>query len=133
MSLVEIMPDAFAEKTEDKDWQLKFVLGQRGCTLLQVEGYSFVRNRRTGYKTYWICAKKVRECKQRFGQLGRVSNQVVIFSPQPNAKKKQGSVKCKARVVTNIVDGVHRLVLRKTPHNHPVVVKRVSKDFKREY
>lgn len=51
---VEIVPDM--HPVSDK---LSFALGQRGCTLLLVDGYSFVRNRRGGYKTYWICSKKV--------------------------------------------------------------------------
>lgn len=34
-------------------------MGQRGSTLLVVDGFNFVRNRRGGYKTYWICAKRV--------------------------------------------------------------------------
>lgn len=77
LKLVEILPDL----SEDEDAAnpdrirrrsaefiipdnggepLQFALGQRGCTLLLVDGYGFVRNRRSGYKTYWICAKKVR-------------------------------------------------------------------------
>ncbi|XP_067618568.1 uncharacterized protein pre-mod(mdg4)-I [Eurosta solidaginis] len=37
---------------------LSFVIGQRGCTLLAFQGYNYVKNRRSGVKTYWICAKK---------------------------------------------------------------------------
>ena len=36
-----------------------FIMGQRGCTLLAYKGYNFVKNRKSGVKTYWICAKKV--------------------------------------------------------------------------
>lgn len=36
----------------------------------------------------------------------------------------QGSVKCKARVVTNIIDGVNQIVLRSTVHNHNCEIKR---------
>lgn len=55
LKLVEIMPEEEPAAGEP----LKFMLGQRGCTLLVVDGFSFVRNRRSGYKTYWICSKKV--------------------------------------------------------------------------
>lgn len=43
-----------------KENKVRFTLGQRGCTLLEYNGFHYVRNRRSGYKTYWICAKKVR-------------------------------------------------------------------------
>lgn len=38
-----------------------FTSGQRGCTLLTFQGFNYVKNRRNGLKTYWICAKKVSE------------------------------------------------------------------------
>jgi len=38
---------------------LSFVKGQRGCKLLAFNGHNYVRNRRSGLKTYWICSKKV--------------------------------------------------------------------------
>ncbi|XP_055906050.1 uncharacterized protein LOC129941448 [Eupeodes corollae] len=76
-----------------KENQVSFTIGQRGCTLLVSNGYHYVRNRRSGYKTYWICAKK-------------------------------GSLKCNARVVTNIIDGVQKIVLQSLKHSHPVNVVR---------
>nr|XP_014089761.2 modifier of mdg4 isoform X5 [Bactrocera oleae] len=72
---------------------LSFTLGQRGCTLLVFKGYNYVRNRRSGLKTYWICAKK-------------------------------GSTKCNARVVTDVVDGVQKIVLESCRHNHAQKVAR---------
>lgn len=61
LKLVEIMPEEEEEPSSSVvgGGPLKFILGQRGCTLLVVDGYSYVRNRRSGYKTYWICSKKV--------------------------------------------------------------------------
>lgn len=38
-----------------------FTTGQRGCTLLTFQGFNYVKNRRNGLKTYWICAKKVND------------------------------------------------------------------------
>ncbi|XP_055620527.1 uncharacterized protein LOC129764911 [Toxorhynchites rutilus septentrionalis] len=35
-----------------------FTVGQRGCILLHVDGYKYVKNRKSATKTYWICAKK---------------------------------------------------------------------------
>ncbi|XP_030562964.1 modifier of mdg4-like isoform X4 [Drosophila novamexicana] len=64
---------------------LSFVRGQRGCKLLAFNGYNYVRNRRSGLKTYWICSKK-------------------------------GSTKCNARVVTNVIEGVHKIVLESCHH-----------------
>ncbi|KAH8369079.1 hypothetical protein KR009_000167, partial [Drosophila setifemur] len=64
---------------------LTFIRGQRGCKLLAFNGHNYVRNRRSGLKTYWICSKK-------------------------------GSTKCNARVVTNVVDGVHKIVLESCHH-----------------
>ncbi|KAH8340920.1 hypothetical protein KR059_009561, partial [Drosophila kikkawai] len=64
---------------------LTFTTGQRGCKLLAFSGHNYVRNRRSGLKTYWICSKK-------------------------------GSTKCNARVVTNVVDGVHKIVLESCYH-----------------
>ncbi|XP_054085980.1 modifier of mdg4 isoform X10 [Zeugodacus cucurbitae] len=75
------------------DSLLSFTLGQRGCTLLVFKGYNYVRNRRSGLKTYWICAKK-------------------------------GSTKCNARVVTDVVDGVQKIVLESCRHNHAQKVAR---------
>ncbi|XP_023175644.2 modifier of mdg4-like isoform X7 [Drosophila hydei] len=64
---------------------LTFVRGQRGCKLLAFNGHNYVRNRRSGLKTYWICSKK-------------------------------GSTKCSARVVTNVIEGVHKIVLESCHH-----------------
>ncbi|KAH8264249.1 hypothetical protein KR038_005192 [Drosophila bunnanda] len=64
---------------------LTFTTGQRGCKLLAFNGHNYVRNRRSGLKTYWICSKK-------------------------------GSTKCNARVVTNVVEGVHKIVLESCYH-----------------
>ncbi|XP_060650270.1 modifier of mdg4-like isoform X3 [Drosophila nasuta] len=64
---------------------LTFVKGQRGCKLLAFNGHNYVRNRRGGLKTYWICSKK-------------------------------GSTKCNARVVTNVIEGVHKIVLESCHH-----------------
>ncbi|KAH8278933.1 hypothetical protein KR018_011331, partial [Drosophila ironensis] len=64
---------------------LTFIQGQRGCKLLAFNGHNYVRNRRSGLKTYWICSKK-------------------------------GSTKCNARVVTNVVEGVHKIVLESCHH-----------------
>ncbi|CAD6994038.1 unnamed protein product [Ceratitis capitata] len=68
-------------------------MGQRGCTLLAFKSYNYVRNRCTGQRTYWICAKK-------------------------------GSTKCNARVVTDVVDGVEKIVLESCRHNHAQKVAR---------
>ncbi|KAH8250142.1 hypothetical protein KR026_006001, partial [Drosophila bipectinata] len=65
---------------------LTFIKGQRGCKLLAFNGHNYVRNRRSGLKTYWICSKK-------------------------------GSTKCNARVVTNVVEGVHKIVLESCHHS----------------
>ncbi|XP_037029107.1 modifier of mdg4 isoform X15 [Bradysia coprophila] len=73
--------------------KVEFVTGQRGCTLLKKDMFSYVRNRRSGFKTYWICSKK-------------------------------GSMKCKARVVTDVVNGEHMLIKSAVKHNHPINVKR---------
>ncbi|XP_036323585.1 uncharacterized protein LOC118737284 isoform X1 [Rhagoletis pomonella] len=84
------------EQLEDMDVRenlLSFTMGQRGCTLLVFKGYNYVRNRRSGLKTYWICAKK-------------------------------GSTKCNARVVTNVIDGVQKIVLESCRHNHAQKVAR---------
>lgn len=76
---------------------LSFTMGQRGCTLLVFKGYNYVRNRRSGLKTYWICAKK-------------------------------GSTKCNARVVTDVVDGVQKIVLESCRHNHAQKVARKKRN-----
>lgn len=39
----------------------------------------------------------------------------------------QGSTKCRARVVTNIIDGVQKIVLSSFEHNHPIYMKRKSR------
>ncbi|KRG02397.1 modifier of mdg4 isoform X6 [Drosophila mojavensis] len=70
---------------EIKHSLLSFVRGQRGCKLLAFNGHNYVRNRRSGLKTYWICSKK-------------------------------GSTKCSARVVTNVIEGVHKIVLESCHH-----------------
>ncbi|XP_037885502.1 modifier of mdg4-like isoform X3 [Glossina fuscipes] len=64
-----------------------FTSGQRGCTLLTYNGFNYVKNRKSGLKTYWICAKK-------------------------------GSTKCNARLVTDVLDGVTKIVLESCQHNH---------------
>lgn len=40
---------------------IHFVEGQRGSQLLSLGGYTFVKNRTTEDKTYWICSRKVWE------------------------------------------------------------------------
>lgn len=47
------------EVEDDQPKEIYFTVGQRGCVLLHVDGYKFVKNRKGAYKTYWICAKKV--------------------------------------------------------------------------
>lgn len=47
------------KSTEAGYSKVEFVAGQRGCTLLKKDMYFYVRNRRSGFKTYWICSKKV--------------------------------------------------------------------------
>lgn len=67
-----------------------FTKGQRGCTLLTHQGFNFVKNRKSKFRTYWICARK-----DRTG--------------------------CKARVVSRTDEqGVERIILRTTEHNHPI-------------
>ncbi|XP_023309274.1 modifier of mdg4-like isoform X10 [Lucilia cuprina] len=78
-------------KVEHGDFS--FINGQRGCTLLAYKGYNFVKNRKSGVKTYWICAKK-------------------------------GSLKCNARVVTDVVNGITQIVLESCHHNHSQLVTR---------
>ena len=46
--------------------ELSFETGQRGSKLLNVDGFTFVKNRLTEGKTYWICSKKVRTFKLLF-------------------------------------------------------------------
>ncbi|XP_030374914.1 modifier of mdg4-like isoform X6 [Scaptodrosophila lebanonensis] len=72
---------------------LSFTRGQRGSKLLFFDGHNYVRNRRSGLKTYWICSKK-------------------------------GSTKCNARVVTNVINGVQKIVLESCHHNHTPNVER---------
>lgn len=43
------------------DVNMWFKVGQRGCRVLVVDGYSYNRNRQTDEKTYWICSRKVRK------------------------------------------------------------------------
>ncbi|KAM7363405.1 modifier of mdg4 isoform 15-T15 [Cochliomyia hominivorax] len=83
--------DAQDVKVENGDFS--FIVGQRGCTLLAYKGYNFVKNRKSGLKTYWICAKK-------------------------------GSLKCNARVVTDVVNGITQIVLESCHHNHSQLVTR---------
>lgn len=52
-----ITPEALKEFY---DTPIKFRTGQRGSRLLEVAGYTYVRNRNCDAKTYWICARKVR-------------------------------------------------------------------------
>lgn len=40
---------------------LVFLKGQRDSRLLALEGYTYVKNRTCDSKTYWICARKVRQ------------------------------------------------------------------------
>lgn len=54
---IEVIPEPHADPSRSE--KVSFAMGQRGSTLLVVDGFTFARNRRQGYKTYWICAKKV--------------------------------------------------------------------------
>ncbi|KAL7727403.1 hypothetical protein ACLKA6_003061 [Drosophila palustris] len=96
-------------RTVIKHSLLSFVKGQRGCKLLASNGHTYVRNRRGGLKTYWICSKK-------------------------------GGTKCNARVVTNVIEGVHKIVQESYQHTclnidrkkrlsivSPLVKKRIKK------
>ncbi|XP_017091208.2 modifier of mdg4-like isoform X6 [Drosophila bipectinata] len=84
--LSECLDDFNDMKGSIKHSLLTFIKGQRGCKLLAFNGHNYVRNRRSGLKTYWICSKK-------------------------------GSTKCNARVVTNVVEGVHKIVLESCHHS----------------
>ncbi|XP_055385191.1 modifier of mdg4 isoform X17 [Condylostylus longicornis] len=59
-SATEAQEYKIAEENDRKlsQQQVEFTIGQRGCSLLVYNGFTFVKNRRGGYKTYWICSKK---------------------------------------------------------------------------
>uniref|UniRef100_A0A182HJU4 BEN domain-containing protein n=1 Tax=Anopheles arabiensis TaxID=7173 RepID=A0A182HJU4_ANOAR len=42
----------------DGNNKVVYIVGQRGSILLSVNGYRYVKNRKSQSKTYWICAKK---------------------------------------------------------------------------
>lgn len=97
-----------------------FVIGQRGCVLLHVDGFRFVKNRVSKIKTYWICAKKVGflwgGCGTRLEELREFF--LCWF---------QGSTSCKARVITGNVEDDEKhptLISRSGKHNHEVKVQR---------
>ncbi|XP_033162350.1 modifier of mdg4-like isoform X3 [Drosophila mauritiana] len=87
----QVLDDLDDMKGAIKHSLLTFIRGQRGCKLLAFNGHNYVRNRRNNLKTYWICSKKL----------------LSFF---------QGSTKCNARVVTNVVEGVHKIVLESCHH-----------------
>nr|XP_029723717.1 modifier of mdg4-like isoform X27 [Aedes albopictus] len=87
------------EMEDDQPKEIYFTVGQRGCVLLHVDGYKFVKNRKGAYKTYWICAKKgSTACKAR------------VITPANSEEKK-----------------VPTLIARSGTHNHPVFVERKSR------
>ncbi|XP_021693988.1 modifier of mdg4 isoform X26 [Aedes aegypti] len=76
--------------------EIYFTAGQRGCRLLHVDGYKFVKNRKGPYKTYWICAKK-----------GSTSCKARVITPANSEDKK-----------------IPQLIARSGKHNHPIHVER---------
>nr|XP_049461670.1 modifier of mdg4-like isoform X5 [Anopheles coluzzii] len=47
-----------ATEISTQDNKVVYIVGQRGSILLSVNGYRYVKNRKSQSKTYWICAKK---------------------------------------------------------------------------
>ncbi|XP_053946028.1 modifier of mdg4 isoform X3 [Anastrepha ludens] len=132
-----------------------FAMGQRGCTLLVFKGYNYVRNRRSGCKTYWICAKKgSTKCNARVvtdvvdeiatfstGQRGCT---VLMYGNQKFVKNRKSSTRtywicskkdvtwCRARVVTaRDKHGTERILHRSFEHNHTRKYPRNEAGFQR--
>lgn len=72
-----------------------YIVGQRGSILLSFEGYRYVRNRQSEWKTYWICSKK--------GSLACRARITTTLSEDENTTPK--------------------VILRTGTHNHAVDVK----------
>lgn len=95
----------------DYDKQITFGRGQRGCVQLLMDGYAYVKNNTSDSQIIWKCSKKVRFV-------------IVIKWSEYWQLIFQGSLKCRAKVCTDLVDGVKCLTDIKGVHNHPVDVPR---------
>lgn len=48
------------DKQETSNESVVFTIGRGGCTMIIDEGFTYVKNRTTGPRTYWSCSKRVR-------------------------------------------------------------------------
>lgn len=103
-----------------------YKVGQRGCRVLVVDGFSYNRNRHTDDKTYWICSRKVR-CfgyffltkKNSPVKLNGGNCFYILLTTWFVHFSLQGSTKCRARVITSIRDNCERVIYKSFEHNHP--------------
>lgn len=98
----------------------KFIVGQRGCNVLLVDGYHYNRNRSAGEKTYWICSRKVYKHPTSdeivfYLNHIRIDQRIILFF---STFIFQGSVKCRARVITQKIKGIEEIVHQSFEHNH---------------
>lgn len=107
--------------------QISFGVGQRGCVQLLMDGYAFVKNNLSESQIIWKCSKKVRF----HSYCTLLKNYSLNSNANESLSQFQGSLKCRAKVCTDIVDGVQWLTDIKGSHNHPVDVPRKVRSRKK--
>lgn len=90
--------------------------GQRGCQQLVYESYTYVKNSVNRQRTIWKCSRKVSVVTCLYIDL----NEIKLIS----ISNFQGSRKCRAKIITDVINGQVTIVNVKGTHNHPVNIKR---------
>lgn len=63
------------------------VAGQRGNQKLVLNGYTYIRNKRSNAKTYWNCAQvRQKRCRARLITIGSMDNIVVTHAQHSHDK-----------------------------------------------
>lgn len=90
------------------DQKLSFVVGQRGKSLLVINGFTFAKNNKVANRTYWCCRMR-------------------------SATKAA----CRARVTTTLKpNGLHKICITQPEHNHDQtyrMLKKIQPDVRNEY
>ncbi|KNC31605.1 hypothetical protein FF38_12841 [Lucilia cuprina] len=119
---------------------ITYITGFRGSRKLKVGDYTFTRNKASGNKTYWSCARAGGIIKVEHGDFSFINGQrgctLLAYKGYNFVKNrksgvktywicaKKGSLKCNARVVTDVVNGITQIVLESCHHNHSQLVTR---------
>lgn len=109
--------------------------GQRGCQQLVYDNFTYVKNSINRQRTIWKCSRKVSSIcfnfivavlldKKTLFRFYRSIHSICMNGTIDLYLDLQGSRRCRAKIITDLINGEIAIVNVKGTHNHPVIIKR---------